>query len=110
MAPQQMEVDVADALRAMRAKAPADLQDFFARFEDLHDRKYVPSTPSPLIIARLWHQLTVKLQEFTAKPQSAPFLVQLYEKFIAAFEAKLNKTLFVQLMLVTSRQFTGAPV
>jgi hypothetical protein len=46
-----MEVDVSDALRAMRSKAPAELAEFFAKFEDFHDRKcashshYPPTRP-----------------------------------------------------------------
>jgi hypothetical protein len=56
---------------------------------------------------RLWHQLTVKLKQFVALPAAKHFLIPLQQQFIAHCEKKLNRQEFVQISLVTAKQFTG---
>jgi hypothetical protein len=60
-----------------------------------------------LTLPRLWHQLTIKVMEFMALPSAKPFLIQLYEGFIQAWESKMNKSSLVQIMIVTARQYAG---
>lgn len=56
---------------------------------------------------RLWHQLTEELLEFTGNKKYHRDLnmVELYEGFIADFEAKLNQIKFVQIMSNIAEQF-----
>ncbi|KAJ3126494.1 26S proteasome regulatory subunit [Nowakowskiella sp. JEL0407] len=89
-----MEIDrnVVEFLHAQRASAPADLKEYFSKFEDLYDRK-------------LWHQLTISIQKFVLLPSAAPYLIPLYENFITDFDKKLNQLSLVQYATRASRQF-----
>ena len=46
-------------LSELRKQFPIELQEYLNVFEDLYDRK-------------LWHQLTLKIEEFFSKPESGP--------------------------------------
>ncbi len=120
---QEMELDrdVTVYLRKARSDAPDSLKEFFTRFEELYDRKYVldasaPDLPPPLTVHfilinsiqfRLWHQLTVQLEKFVEVPEAARYLVPLYENFIVDFEKKMNQLSCVQYMVRASREFEG---
>ncbi|KAJ3204916.1 26S proteasome regulatory subunit [Entophlyctis luteolus] len=72
------------------ASTPADLRPHFDVFEDLYDRK-------------LWHQLTVALNEFVALPHAAPFLVPLYNEFVSDWQNRMNQLSLVQFVARASR-------
>jgi 26S proteasome regulatory subunit N9 len=47
----------------------------------------------------------LKLKQFVAVPTSRSFLIPLYEKFIVAWEKKMNAVSLVQYCIVTARQY-----
>lgn len=60
------------------------------------------------LFGRLWHQLTIKLEELVANPyfDKGTELVTLYENFIREFETKINQLRFVRIVLSILRQIT----
>ncbi|KAL7749532.1 26S proteasome regulatory subunit [Sorochytrium milnesiophthora] len=82
----QVDLDVRRYLQEARQGAQAKRHDqlvqLFNTFEDLYDRK-------------LWHQLTLALEQFVALPEASTYLLSLYENFILDFESKLNKLTLV---------------
>ncbi|GAQ91610.1 26S proteasome regulatory subunit N9 [Klebsormidium nitens] len=74
--------------------AHPELAEWYQQFGDLYQRK-------------LWHQLTVKLEQFVslAALQSGDGLIQLYHNFIADFETKINLLKLAQFAVVVSRQY-----
>ncbi|CAG8455222.1 8328_t:CDS:2 [Paraglomus brasilianum] len=91
---QQMDLDQNPivALRGLRKHASGELQDYFDTFEDLYERK-------------LWHQLTLKIEEFFSLPSSGQFQIPLFQNFISDWENKMNKLKLVTLGLTASKQF-----
>lgn len=75
-------------------RVPEKLQILFLDFETLWER-------------RLWHQLTEKLLEFFADPESAPHRLAIYEKFVLSFWTKINALKLVELALSASSQIQG---
>jgi 26S proteasome regulatory subunit N9 len=55
-------------------------------------------------LTRLWHQLTVRLQELVEQKESAGLLLALYEHFVSDWKSKMNKISLVKFLVVTSRQ------
>ncbi|KAK1696329.1 hypothetical protein QYE76_013026 [Lolium multiflorum] len=80
-------------VEAQRQARP-DLADWYADLADLYQRK-------------LWHQLTLKLDQFLQIPlaQTGDNLIQLYTNFIADFETKINLLKLAQFAVVASRQY-----
>ncbi|XP_062184414.1 26S proteasome non-ATPase regulatory subunit 13 homolog B-like [Phragmites australis] len=80
-------------LEAQRATRP-ELADWYAALADLYQRK-------------LWHQLTLKLDQFLALAvvQAGDALIQLYNHFISDFETKINLLKFAHFTVVVSRQY-----
>ncbi|KAJ3331925.1 26S proteasome regulatory subunit [Blyttiomyces sp. JEL0837] len=85
-----LDRDVTVYLSKARTSAPAELREFFAKFEDLYDKK-------------LWHQLTLVLLNFVNIPSAAPYLVPVYNEFIIDFAKKLNQLSLVQYATKASR-------
>ena len=58
---------------------------------------------------RLYHQITVKIEEYVKLPQvqSNEELVQFYSKFIKDFETKLNPLSLVNICVTISKTFKG---
>ncbi|CAM9524795.1 unnamed protein product, partial [Laminaria digitata] len=59
---------------------------------------------------RLWHQLTVALQEFVSDPANAEGgdgLVRLCTEFMAKFEAKIDQLRFVQILCSVGKTCSG---
>ncbi|XP_010529236.1 PREDICTED: 26S proteasome non-ATPase regulatory subunit 13 homolog B [Tarenaya hassleriana] len=56
---------------------------------------------------RLWHQLTLKLEQFIALAvfQAGDALIQLYNNFITDFETKINLLKLAHFAVVVSRQY-----
>ncbi|CAI2175681.1 5446_t:CDS:2 [Funneliformis geosporum] len=81
-----------ETLNELRKQCPPDLQEYLNTFEDIYDRK-------------LWHQLTIKIEEFFSIPASGPFQVPLFQHFISDWENKMNKLKLVTLGLSVVKQF-----
>ncbi|CAG8534733.1 24828_t:CDS:2 [Cetraspora pellucida] len=80
-------------LNELRKQCPSELQEYLNTFEDLYDRK-------------LWHQLTLKIEEFFTEPTSGPYQIQLFQHFISDWESKMNKLKLVKLGLCVAKQFS----
>ncbi|KAG8922705.1 26S proteasome regulatory subunit [Tulasnella sp. 419] len=87
----KMDVDVDLYLSTVSSSSPQELHPFFEKFRRLHSRK-------------LWHQLTLAIFEFLAHPQSPPYQVDLFNKFIRDFESKLNQLKLVEIGVKVSKQ------
>lgn len=87
--------EIATFLRAQR-EAHADVADDYSRMEELYTRK-------------LWHQLSLAIAEFVARPRpqstAGDELAQLYEHFIRHFETKLNLLSLAKLVVAIARHF-----
>lgn len=89
--------DITNFLTEQRDDAPAEVQPIILDFEDLWERK-------------LWHQLTEKLLEYFAMPESKSQRLPLYNKFILSFADKINQLKLVKLALSASTQCEGTVV
>lgn len=80
-------------LEGMANQHPA-LADDLSELAGLYERK-------------LWHQLTLKLEECSSKPafQEGDVLVQLYDGFVDGFALKLNGLKLAMFAVVASKQF-----
>ncbi|KAJ8470744.1 hypothetical protein OPV22_025087 [Ensete ventricosum] len=81
-------------LETQRHEQP-ELADWYSAFADLYQRK-------------LWHQLTLKLEQFVrlAVVQGGDSLIQLYHNFIAEFETKISLLKFAHFAVVVSHQYS----
>lgn len=52
---------------------------------------------------RLWHQLTLKIEQIIEQPQWKPELTTLYGGFIEHFETKLNQLALVKIAVTLSK-------
>ncbi|CAG8473224.1 3011_t:CDS:2, partial [Scutellospora calospora] len=55
---------------------------------------------------KLWHQLTLKIEEFFTEPTSGPYQIQLFQYFISDWESKMNKLKLVRLGLCVAKHFS----
>ncbi|KII84146.1 hypothetical protein PLICRDRAFT_147432 [Plicaturopsis crispa FD-325 SS-3] len=85
------KLDLDEFLGTALSATPADLHPFFESFRTLHTR-------------RLWHQLTLKLFEFFDHPQSKPYRVDVFERFVRDFESKLNQLRLVEMGVKVSKE------
>ncbi|KAJ3188125.1 26S proteasome regulatory subunit [Irineochytrium annulatum] len=92
----EIDRDVSQFLQKSRSAAPAELRDFFSKFEELYDKK-------------LWHQLTLVIFEFVRVPASAPFLVPLHDEFIVDWLKKMNQLSLIQYVSIATRTIADAP-
>ncbi|CAL5359485.1 unnamed protein product [Camellia sinensis] len=67
------------------------------------------NTLSDLYQRKLWHQLTLKLEQFVALAvfQAGDALIQLYHNFITDFETKINLLKLAHFAVIVSRQYPG---
>ncbi|XP_070058065.1 26S proteasome non-ATPase regulatory subunit 13 homolog B-like [Nicotiana tomentosiformis] len=74
--------------------AHPELSDWYTTLSDLYQRK-------------LWHQLTLKLDQFVSLPlfQAGDALIQLYDNFITDFETKINLLKLAHFAVIVSRQY-----
>ncbi|KAL5703204.1 26S proteasome non-ATPase regulatory subunit 13 B [Ranunculus cassubicifolius] len=77
-----------------QCKSQPELAEWYSTLADLYQRK-------------LWHQLTLKLDQFVALAvfQAGDALIQLYNNFISEFETKINLLKFAHFAVVISRQY-----
>ncbi|KAL2525286.1 26S proteasome non-ATPase regulatory subunit 13B [Abeliophyllum distichum] len=80
-------------LESLRNAHP-ELSEWYNTLGDLYQRK-------------LWHQLTLKLEQFVALPvfQADDALIQLYNNFITDFETKINLLKLAHFAVIVSRQY-----
>ncbi|XP_068326117.1 26S proteasome non-ATPase regulatory subunit 13 homolog B [Pyrus communis] len=74
--------------------AHPELAEWYNSLADLYQRK-------------LWHQLTLKLEQFVALAvfQAGDALIQLYHNFITDFETKINLLKLAHFAVIVSRQY-----
>ncbi|XP_010920026.2 26S proteasome non-ATPase regulatory subunit 13 homolog B [Elaeis guineensis] len=88
---------MAGALQYLESQrnAQPELADWYNALADLYQRK-------------LWHQLTLKLEQFVALAvvQAGDALIQLYHNFITDFETKINLLKLAHFAVVVSRQYS----
>ncbi|AQK66274.1 26S proteasome non-ATPase regulatory subunit 13 homolog A [Zea mays] len=80
-------------VEAQRQARP-DLADWYASLADLYQQK-------------LWHQLTLKLDQFLQlqAAQTGDTIIQLYNNFITDFETKINLLKLAHFAVIASRQY-----
>ncbi|XP_030454203.1 26S proteasome non-ATPase regulatory subunit 13 homolog B-like [Syzygium oleosum] len=81
-------------LESQRSAYP-ELAEWYNALEDLYQKK-------------LWHQLTLKLEQFVshaAASQTGDMLIQLYHNFITDFETKINLLKLAHFATIVSRQY-----
>ncbi|KAG8908979.1 26S proteasome regulatory subunit [Tulasnella sp. 403] len=88
-----MDIEVDLYLTSLASSVPQELKPYVENFGKLHSRK-------------LWHQLTLSIFEFITIPSSAPYQVDLFNKFIQSFENKLNSLKVVEIGVKVSRQLS----
>ncbi|CAK1546555.1 unnamed protein product [Leptosia nina] len=88
-------IDVNDFLSKKQASDP-DLAADWAKLEELYNKK-------------LWHQLTLKVQDLVIHPslQANDNLIQLYNNFITTFENKINPLSLVEIIVHVVNQYTN---
>ncbi|OAY77550.1 26S proteasome non-ATPase regulatory subunit 13 homolog B-like [Ananas comosus] len=81
-------------LESQRESRP-ELAEWYNALADLYQRK-------------LWHQLTLKLEQFVALAvvQAGDVLIQLYNNFISDFETKINLLKLAHFAVAVSRQYS----
>jgi 26S proteasome regulatory subunit N9 len=79
-------------------KASGHLVTEWLELEELYNKK-------------LWHQLTLKIQQIVHKPElshNGTLLIDLYDKFITDFEHRINQLSLVEICLPIIRQYKEA--
>lgn len=87
-------IDVNDFLSKKQSAEP-ELASDWSKLEELYNKK-------------LWHQLTLKVQEIVTHPtlQKGDNLIQLYNNFLTTFENKINPLSLVEIIVHVIKQFT----
>ncbi|KAG6833216.1 hypothetical protein H0H87_010279 [Tephrocybe sp. NHM501043] len=88
-----LEEFIATALSA----TPHALHPYFEAFQTLHTRK-------------LWHQLTQKLKAFFDEEESRPYRVDVFERFVRDFEARINQLRLVEMGVKVSKEIDNPQV
>ncbi|KAM3956050.1 26S proteasome non-ATPase regulatory subunit 13-like [Aphomia sociella] len=88
-------VDVNDFLSKKQSAEP-DLAADWAKLEELYNKK-------------LWHQLTLKVQELVNQPslQAGDNLIQLYNNFLTTFENKINPLSLIEICAYIVEQYSN---
>ncbi|XP_060808999.1 26S proteasome non-ATPase regulatory subunit 13 [Amyelois transitella] len=88
-------IDVNDFLTRKQSAEPT-LASEWATLEELYNKK-------------LWHQLTLKLQDFVKKPElkKGDNLIQLYMNFLVTFENKINPLSLIEICSHIVEQYTN---
>ncbi|ONK71555.1 uncharacterized protein A4U43_C04F9840 [Asparagus officinalis] len=88
---------MAGALQYLESQRNAhpELAEWYNALADLYEKK-------------LWHQLTLKLEQFVALAvvQAGDALIQLYHNFITDFETKINLLKLAHFAVIVSRQYS----
>lgn len=104
------KLDVHTYLATAASSSPPSLLPFFEKFRAQHDRRWVPRlcilqrSDALLHLCRLWHQLTLTLEEFYRHPDSPPYHFDVFNNFVHDFEARLNQLKLVELGVRAGQQ------
>lgn len=101
-----MDVDYATLLIGMQSQAPAPIQHYFPEMINIQAQRYRIFFRMILIL-RLWHELTGKLESFVNEPLAKPLILQLYHGFIVPNAKKLNQQSFVWLSIQAAAQMSN---
>ncbi|KAJ9125792.1 hypothetical protein QFC24_002576 [Naganishia onofrii] len=74
------------------AQSPPELKECWEKLGKSYERK-------------LWHNITILLDEFTSNPSSAPYLISLFDNFVHPIEDKLNPLKLVKFTMQVGRQY-----
>ncbi|EEB19546.1 26S proteasome non-ATPase regulatory subunit, putative [Pediculus humanus corporis] len=87
--------DVSQYLQARQSESPKEIASDWAKLEELYNKK-------------LWHQLTLKVEEFVKNPalQKGDALIKLYNNFIYVFENRINPLSLVEIVAYVITQFS----
>ncbi|KAG5643851.1 hypothetical protein DXG03_009534 [Asterophora parasitica] len=96
-APRAPKLDLEDFTAKGLSLTPPALHPYFESFQLLHSR-------------RLWHQLTQKLFQFFDEPQSQPYRVDVFERFVSDFENKLNQLRLVEIGVKVSKEIENPQI
>ena len=90
-----MGIDVPGYLSEQQRKSSSELAPAWAALEELYNKK-------------LWHQLTLRLDEFIKHPAllQGDALVKLYQNFIVDFENRINPLALAEIIVVVARHIT----
>ncbi|KDQ50601.1 hypothetical protein JAAARDRAFT_41912 [Jaapia argillacea MUCL 33604] len=92
--PKQPKLNVEEYLTTALSGTPQELHPFFESFQRFHSRK-------------LWHQLTLKLFEFFEHPLSKPYRVDVFDRFVRDFEARINQLRLVEMGVKVSKEISN---
>ncbi|KAH9631662.1 hypothetical protein HF086_001425 [Spodoptera exigua] len=88
----------------------AELNDFIAKKQTTHPELSAEWLKlEELYNKKLWHQLTLKVQELVEKPtmQTGDNLITLYTNFVSYFENKINPLSLVEIIAHVMKQYTN---
>lgn len=91
MSAMELDGDVSTVLASLRLEVESgDLINIFYQFEDFYERK-------------LWHQLTLALDDFYSLPDSKSnnLRIKIYDSFVSQFQQKLNPIKVVDFLLAS---------
>jgi len=75
------------------AEASEDLSQWWQRLHSAYDRK-------------LWHNITLLLLDFIARPDCGPYLIELFTSFVRPIEGNLNPLKLVEISRRVAREYT----
>ncbi|XP_014787453.1 26S proteasome non-ATPase regulatory subunit 13 [Octopus bimaculoides] len=92
-----MPKDIAAYLDDQQKNSSGQITHKWTELEELYNKK-------------LWHQLTLKLQDFVKDPifSTGDGLIKLYENFISDFEHRINSLALVELVIQVVKQISDA--
>lgn len=84
-----------DQMKAAESAGDQELANHYSKLTELYDK-------------RLYHQLTIALEDFIRLPrwESTKASIELYENFLMEFESYLNPLKLAQIVIVISKQYT----
>ncbi|KAF8153826.1 hypothetical protein B0H34DRAFT_783971 [Crassisporium funariophilum] len=88
--PQPPKLVLDEFIATALSATPSELHPFFESFRSLYTRK-------------LWHQLTQKLFQFIDHPQTQPYRVDVFERFVRDFESKINQLRLAEMAVKVSQ-------
>ncbi|ORX33766.1 putative proteasome regulatory particle subunit [Kockovaella imperatae] len=80
-------------LEQQEAASPAQLKSWWTKIRTSYEKK-------------LWHNLTVVLTQFVFLPETGPYQIDLFDKFITTIESKINALRLVEIARRVGREYT----
>ncbi|GHJ87633.1 hypothetical protein NliqN6_4035 [Naganishia liquefaciens] len=85
-------VDPAQYVEQRRSQATGELASFWEKLGKAYEKK-------------LWHNITILLEDFASKPANAEYLIGLYDNFVHPIQDKLNPLKLVKFTTQVGRQY-----